>query len=92
MAPDVAERGGPMIRLGVNVDHVATLREARQTRYPDPMEAARLALRGGADNITVHLREDRRHIQESDVTRLVRELPLPINLEMSLNSIIVEFA
>jgi pyridoxine 5-phosphate synthase len=81
-----------MIRLGVNVDHVATLREARQTRYPDPMEAARLALRGGADNITVHLREDRRHIQESDVTRLVRELPLPINLEMSLNSIIVEFA
>ncbi len=86
------EGANPMIRLGVNVDHVATLREARQTVYPDPVAAARLALRGGADNITVHLREDRRHIQESDVTRLVRALPLPINLEMSLNSVIVEFA
>ncbi len=82
----------PMIRLGVNVDHVATLREARQTVYPDPVAAACLALRGGADNITVHLREDRRHIRESDVTRLVRELPLPVNLEMSLNPVIVEFA
>lgn len=55
------------IALGVNIDHVATLRQARGTRYPDPVEAARLAEGAGADSITVHLREDRRHIQERDV-------------------------
>ena len=58
------------IRLGVNVDHVATLRQARGTPYPDPVEAALLAVAAGADSITVHLREDRRHIQDEDVRRV----------------------
>ena len=58
------------IRLGVNVDHVATLRQARGTHYPDPVEAALLAVAAGADSITVHLREDRRHIQDEDVRRV----------------------
>ena len=57
------------VLLGVNVDHVATLRQARRASFPDPVEASRLALRGGADGITVHLREDRRHIQDRDVER-----------------------
>ena len=71
------------IRLGINIDHVATLREARGTRYPDPVEAARLAEAAGADSITVHLREDRRHIQDRDV-RLLREvLQTRMNLEMA---------
>lgn len=69
--------------LGVNVDHVATLRQARGTSYPDPVEAARIALASGADQITVHLREDRRHIQEDDVVRIRRELSAPLNLEMA---------
>lgn len=69
--------------LGVNVDHVATLRQARGTPYPDPLEAARIALANGADQITVHLREDRRHIQEDDVVRIRRELSAPLNLEMA---------
>jgi pyridoxine 5-phosphate synthase len=92
MEPDGVETARPMIQLGVNVDHVATLRQLRQTLYPDPLEAARLAQLGGADNITVHLREDRRHIQESDVARLVRELSIPVNLEVSLDLVILEFA
>ena len=61
-----------MARLGVNIDHVATLRQARGVDYPDPLEAARAAEAGGADGITVHLREDRRHIQDADVTRSSR--------------------
>ncbi len=72
-----------MKRLGVNVDHVATLRQARRTEYPDPLAAAQLAIRGGADQITVHLREDRRHIQDRDVERMRAEITVPLNLEMA---------
>lgn len=80
------------IRLGVNIDHVATLRQARGTRYPDPLEAARLAEAAGADSITVHLREDRRHIQERDV-RLLREvLQTRMNLEMAVTTEMLTFA
>lgn len=71
------------ILLGVNVDHVATLRQARGTEYPDPVLAAKIAQQAGADGITVHLREDRRHIQDSDVLRLPGKVDLPLNLEMA---------
>ncbi len=71
------------VLLGVNVDHVATLRQARRTFYPDPTEAARLAERGGAQGITVHLREDRRHIQDHDVERLRAGVRTKLNLEMA---------
>lgn len=81
-----------MIRLGVNVDHVATIRQARGTRYPDPVEAARAALRGGADQITIHLREDRRHIQDRDLDRMRAELRATLNLEMAAAPPIVEIA
>ena len=70
-------------RLSVNVDHVATLRQARKTRYPDPVEAARIAEDAGAAGITVHLRVDRRHIQDSDVERLRAGVRGKLNLEMS---------
>ncbi len=72
-----------MALLGVNVDHVATLRQARGVDYPDPVMAAQFCQRAGADQITCHLREDRRHICESDLERLLRECALPINLEMA---------
>ncbi len=81
-----------MIRLGVNIDHVATLREARKGEVPDTVEAAREAVKGGADGITVHLREDRRHIQDHDVVRLKKILTKPLNLEMSIAPQIVKFA
>ncbi|QDH14190.1 pyridoxine 5'-phosphate synthase [Formicincola oecophyllae] len=71
-----------MIRLGVNVDHVATLRNARGENYPDPVAAARMALENGADGITAHVREDRRHIKDDDIKRL-RALPAPLNFEMA---------
>jgi pyridoxine 5-phosphate synthase len=71
------------VRLGVNIDHVATLRNARGGSHPDPVRAAHLALAAGADGITAHLREDRRHIGDGDVIRLKRELTLPLNLEMA---------
>lgn len=71
------------LRLGVNVDHVATLRQARGTSYPDPVEAAMIAQGAGADGITVHLREDRRHIQDADVERLLAKALVPVNLEMA---------
>ena len=80
------------IRLGVNIDHVATLREARGTSYPDPLQAAFVAVDAGADGITVHLREDRRHIQAADVERLIALMPVPINLEMAAVSDMLEFA
>lgn len=73
-----------MIKLGVNIDHVATLRQARGTNYPDPVEAAFAAQRGGANSITVHLREDRRHIQDHDVINLLKVLKVPLNLEMAI--------
>jgi len=70
------------LRLGLNVDHVATLRNARGGALPDPMEAALVAIAAGADGITAHLREDRRHIRDDDMTRL-RALPAPLNMEMA---------
>lgn len=72
-----------MIRLGVNIDHVATVRQARQTTYPDPVHGALLAVQAGADNITCHLREDRRHLQDHDLKRLKETLPIPLNFEMA---------
>ncbi|MCI0749371.1 MAG: pyridoxine 5'-phosphate synthase [Nevskiales bacterium] len=65
------------------MDHVATVRQARGTAYPDPVEAGRLAAGAGADSLTLHLREDRRHIQEHDVARLMKQTPVPVNLEMA---------
>jgi pyridoxine 5-phosphate synthase len=76
----------------VNVDHVATLRQARGVEYPDPVEAALLAEQSGADGITVHLREDRRHIQPRDVEELGRRLRCPLNLEMAVTEAMVDFA
>lgn len=72
------------IHLGVNVDHVATVRQARGTDYPDPVEAALMAERSGADSITLHLREDRRHIQDHDLERLAKVTTTHINLEMAV--------
>lgn len=71
------------LRLGVNVDHVATIRQARGTTYPSPLTAGLIAQAAGADSVTVHLREDRRHIQESDVTDLLSSLSVPLNLELA---------
>ena len=71
------------IRLGVNVDHVATLRNARGGRHPDPTRAAKAAIAAGADSITVHLREDRRHIRDEDVRRIKAEVAAPLNFEMA---------
>lgn len=81
-----------MIRLGVNVDHVATLRQARLAQLPDPVEAALLAEKAGANGITVHLREDRRHIQEHDVRRLMERGKTKVNLEMAVTQAMVRFA
>lgn len=71
------------LRLGVNIDHVATVRNARGGEYPDPVRAALLAERAGADGITAHLREDRRHITDADIARLATGLSVPLNLEMA---------
>ena len=71
------------LRLGVNVDHVATLRNARGGAFPDPVRAALLAIEAGADGITAHLREDRRHIRDEDMARLRREISKPLNFEMA---------
>ncbi len=79
-------------RLGVNVDHIATIRQARRTAYPDPVEAALVAERAGADQITVHLREDRRHIQERDVDILRRVVKTELNLEMAASQEMVAIA
>jgi len=81
-----------MIRLGVNVDHVATLRQARRAELPDPVAAALLAEAAGADGITVHLREDRRHIQERDVERLRAQSQTKVNLEMAVTPAMVAYA
>ncbi len=80
----MAERSfaGPL-RLGVNIDHVATVRNARGSNYPDPVRAALLAEKAGADGITAHLREDRRHITDRDIDRLMEQLQLPLNMEMA---------
>ncbi|MFT4704353.1 MAG: pyridoxine 5-phosphate synthase [Bradymonadia bacterium] len=79
-------------KLGVNVDHVATLRQARGTRYPDPIEAARIAVTAGADQITIHLREDRRHIIDEDVFRMRSEVETRLNLEMAVTDEMVDIA
>ena len=71
------------LRLGVNIDHVATIRNARGGRHPDPVRAAKLAAAAGADGITAHLREDRRHISDADILKLSGEIDLPLNLEMA---------
>jgi pyridoxine 5-phosphate synthase len=80
------------MKLGVNIDHVATLRQARGTVYPDTLEAAQICAKAGAVSITIHLREDRRHIQDADVYRLRKSCPLPINLEMANSEEIVRIA
>lgn len=72
-----------MLRLGINIDHVATIRNARGGDYPDPLRAAKMAADTGADGITAHLREDRRHITDTDILRLCDEIDLPLNLEMA---------
>ncbi len=80
------------IKLGVNIDHVATIRQARRTTYPDVLAAARAAERGGADGITVHLREDRRHIQDADVDALRTAISTKLNLEMAATEAMVRKA
>ncbi len=80
------------IALGVNVDHVATLRQARGTRYPDPVAAALAAERAGADSITIHLREDRRHIQERDLEIMQRTVLTRVNLEMAITDTMLDIA
>ena len=80
------------LRLGVNIDHVATIRNARGGPDPDPVRAAKLAANAGADGITAHLREDRRHITDTDITRLASEIDLPLNLEMAATDEMLEIA
>ncbi len=81
-----------MLKLGVNVDHIATLRQARRTAYPDPVEASFAAERAGASAITVHLREDRRHIQDDDLFRIRKAIKIPLNQEMAPIPAMVEIA
>jgi len=81
-----------MIALGVNIDHVATLRQARRGRYPDPLYAALMAEEAGADSITLHLREDRRHIQDRDVTMMREALQTRMNLEMAVTDEMIRIA
>jgi pyridoxine 5-phosphate synthase len=82
----------PHLRLGVNIDHVATLRQARGTPYPDPVRAAHLAIAAGADSITAHLREDRRHIGDDDIARIKAEIAKPFNFEMAATDEMVAIA
>jgi len=83
---------GPVIDLGVNIDHIATVRNARGTSYPDPIRAALLAEQAGADLITLHLREDRRHIKDADVLALRPQLATRMNLEAAVTSEMIDFA
>src|SRR6202521_3297738 len=80
------------IRLGVNIDHVATVRNARGGRHPDPVKAAEIAIAAGADGITAHLREDRRHIVDDDIARLKERIKKPLNLEMAATPEMVAIA
>jgi pyridoxine 5-phosphate synthase len=82
----------PPIRLGVNIDHVATIRNARGGRHPDPVRAAKLAIASGADGITAHLREDRRHVVDEDIARLKAEISKPLNFEMAATEEMVAIA
>ena len=80
------------LRLGVNIDHVATIRNARGGRHPDPVRAARVAVAAGADGITAHLREDRRHIRDEDIARLKAEIDKPLNFEMAATDDMIAIA
>ncbi|MFN0263412.1 pyridoxine 5'-phosphate synthase [Tepidamorphus sp. 3E244] len=80
------------LRLGVNIDHVATIRNARGGKFPDPVRAAQIAAQSGADGITAHLREDRRHISDEDIARLTKEIDKPLNFEMAATDEMVEIA
>jgi len=82
----------PHLRLGVNIDHVATIRNARGGRHPDPVRAAKVAIAAGADGITAHLREDRRHILDDDIARLKAEISKPLNFEMAATDEMVGIA
>jgi pyridoxine 5-phosphate synthase len=82
----------PKLRLGVNIDHVATVRNARGGRHPDPLHAAEIAIAAGADGITAHLREDRRHIRDDDIARLKAGIDKPLNLEMAATREMVDIA
>lgn len=82
----------PYLRLGVNIDHVATIRNARGGRHPDPVRAGRLAAAAGADGITAHLREDRRHIRDEDIARLKAEIDKPLNFEMAATDDMIAIA
>ena len=81
-----------MKRLGINIDHVATIRNARGSVHPDPLTAAKYVMHCGADSITIHLREDRRHIIDSDVIKICKNKKIPVNLELSLNEKILKIA
>lgn len=83
---------GNLLRLGVNIDHVATIRNARGGPHPDPLRAAKIAVKAGADGITAHLREDRRHIGDRDIELLRNEIDLPLNLEMAATDEMLELA
>ena len=80
------------IRLGVNIDHVATVRNARGEAYPSPLRAALLAERNGADSVTIHLREDRRHINELDLKKIIKKLKIPLNLEIAATKEMLKIA
>ncbi|MEC7932749.1 MAG: pyridoxine 5'-phosphate synthase, partial [Pseudomonadota bacterium] len=80
------------LRLGVNIDHVATIRNARGGAHPDPVKAALLAVKAGADGITAHLREDRRHIRDEDIAMLMAALDVPLNLEMAATQEMLDIA
>src|SRR5262252_9521365 len=81
-----------LLRLGVNVDHVATIRNARGGRHPDPVRAEKVAIAAGADGITAHLREDRRHIRDDDMARLKAEIGKPLNFEMAATDEMLKIA
>ena len=87
-----SDKKTPYLRLGVNIDHVATIRNARGGGHPDPVRAAQIAAEAGADGITAHLREDRRHIGDDDISRLMSEITLPLNLEMAVTDEMFEIA
>ena len=80
------------IRLGVNIDHVATVRNARGETYPSPLRAALLAQKNGADSVTIHLREDRRHINEFDLKQIKKKLKIPLNLEIAATNEMLKIA
>tara|TARA_E500000178_G_scaffold210752_1_gene207987 strand:- start:329 stop:1054 length:726 start_codon:yes stop_codon:yes gene_type:complete len=80
------------IRLGVNIDHVATVRNARGESYPSPLKAALLAEKNGADSVTIHLREDRRHINEQDLKKIIKKLKIPLNLEIAATKEMLKIA